>query len=134
MKHHYSPHTGEHIVTDDPADWMGETDLAPPPYNAAVAGCFWRGTSWEVVQSAPAPGPSVAEQIRALEAPYADAQAKLNRQVALAVILNTACSAPEASGMTRAEVHDFLMATQPDSAYAVMYTLEQQVAALRAQQ
>jgi hypothetical protein len=73
------------------------------------------------------------EQIRALEAQNADAQAKLNRQVALAVMLNTACAAPEAAGKSSAEVHDFLMATQPESGYARMYTLEQQVEALRAQ-
>ncbi|MDZ7918523.1 hypothetical protein [Rhodoferax sp.] len=61
MTHHYSPHTGEHIVTDDPADWMGSTDVAPPPYDAAAAGCFWRGTAWEIVVPTPeaAPVPAV---------------------------------------------------------------------------
>jgi len=45
----YSPDTGELIRTDTPADWMGATDVAPPVFDAATAGCFWRGDHWEIV-------------------------------------------------------------------------------------
>lgn len=53
MTYYYSPHTGERIVTNDPADWMGSTDIAPPAFETATAGCFWRGASWEIVASRP---------------------------------------------------------------------------------
>lgn len=45
----YSPDTGELIRTDAPADWMGATDVAPPDFEAATAGCFWRVDHWEIV-------------------------------------------------------------------------------------
>lgn len=98
---------------------------------AAIADWISEGNTPDPADLPPEPTP--LEQIRALEAQNADAQAKLNRQVALAAMLNAACSAPEAAGKSSAEVHDFLMETQPESGYARMYTLEQQVEALRAQ-
>lgn len=45
----YSPDTGELIRTDNPADWMGTTSVAPPEFDPAAAGCFWRGDHWELV-------------------------------------------------------------------------------------
>lgn len=45
----YSPDTGELIRTDNPADWMGTTSVAPPEFDPATAGCFWRGDHWEIV-------------------------------------------------------------------------------------
>lgn len=45
----YSPDTGELIRTETPADWMGKTEVSPPEFNPATAGCFWRGDRWEVV-------------------------------------------------------------------------------------
>ena len=45
----YSPDTGELIRTDNPADWMGTTSVAPPEFDPATAGCFWRGDHWELV-------------------------------------------------------------------------------------
>lgn len=45
----YSPDTGELIRTDNPADWMGTTSVAPPEFDPATAGCFWRGDYWEIV-------------------------------------------------------------------------------------
>lgn len=45
----YSPDTGELIRTDNPADWMGTTLVAPPEFDPATAGCFWRGDHWEIV-------------------------------------------------------------------------------------
>lgn len=50
----YSPHTGEHIQTDDPAEWMGRAGVAAPAYDPATQGCFWRGQGWEVVTATPA--------------------------------------------------------------------------------
>lgn len=75
--------------------------------------------------------PSPLEQIRALEAQYADAQAKLTRQSLLALALDKACADPLAENMTRDQVHAFLLTG--DNGYAALWNLEQQVAALREQ-
>jgi hypothetical protein len=57
-KHAYSPDTGELIRTDSPAEWMGLTDVAPPSFDPATAGCFWRGDHWEIV---PGVSPAIAQ-------------------------------------------------------------------------
>lgn len=75
--------------------------------------------------------PTPAEQIRALEAQYADAQAKLTRQSLLALALDKACADPLAENLAREDVHAFLLAG--DNGYAALWNLEQQVEALRAQ-
>lgn len=49
----YSPDTGELIRTETPADWMGLTDVTPPAFDPATAGCFWRNGAWELVQAQP---------------------------------------------------------------------------------
>lgn len=49
----YSPDTGELIRTDSPSDWMGLTDVPPPPFDPATAGCFWRNGDWVVVYPTP---------------------------------------------------------------------------------
>lgn len=77
------------------------------------------------------PPPTPQEQIRALEAQYADAQAKLTRQVILSQALDKAMTDPLADGMTREQVHDALLATS--NGYAALWNLEQQVEALRVQ-
>lgn len=87
-------------------------------------------TDEEALALQPIYQPTPLDQIRELEAPYADAQAKMTRQAVLAVALDRACAAPEAANLTREQVHAFLM-SQNESGYAVMYTLEQQVAELR---
>lgn len=76
------------------------------------------------------PPPSPLEQIRALEAQYADAQAKLTRQSLLALALDKACADPLANGLTRDQVHTLLLAG--DNGYSALWNLEQQVEALRA--
>lgn len=48
-KYAYSPDTGEMIRTETPSDWMGLTDVAPPSFDAATAGCFFRNGAWEIV-------------------------------------------------------------------------------------
>ncbi len=50
---YYSPHTFEHIRTDNPADWMLSAPVAAPDYDTAVASAFWRGDYWDVVESHP---------------------------------------------------------------------------------
>lgn len=79
----------------------------------------------------PEPIPPTPQQlIRALEAQYADAQARMTRQSLLAIALDKACAEPAAAGLSREEVHALLAAG--DNGYAALYALEQQVAALRA--
>ena len=52
-EYYYSPHTGEHIETATPADWMGRTDLAPPPYDKATQSAVFRGGAWVVETADP---------------------------------------------------------------------------------
>lgn len=60
--------TGELIRTDNPSDWMGLTDVVPPEFDPATAGCFWRGDHWEIVVATPVPGPTY-QQLRAARFP-----------------------------------------------------------------
>ena len=48
----FSPHTGEIINTDTPADWMGRTDLVPPSVSASQSAVFQSG-AWAVVEAVP---------------------------------------------------------------------------------
>lgn len=57
MNDAYSPHTGEHIATDDPAAWMGRAGIPAPGYDPQTHGCFWRGGVWEIVEAPPAAEP-----------------------------------------------------------------------------
>lgn len=50
----YSPYTGEHIATDDPAPWMGRAGTPAPDYDPTTHSALWRGDGWEVV-AAPTP-------------------------------------------------------------------------------
>lgn len=88
-------------------------------------------TEQEVAAWEQAKLPSPLEQIRALEAQYADAQAKLTRQSLLSLALDKACADPLANGLTRDQVHTLLLAG--DNGYSALWNLEQQVEALRAQ-
>lgn len=54
-QHAYSPDTGELIRTETPAEWMALTDIAPPDFDAATAGCFFRDGAWEIVVADTAP-------------------------------------------------------------------------------
>lgn len=45
----YSPFTGEHIWTDNPADWMSKAGVPAPEYDPVASSCFWRGDGWEIV-------------------------------------------------------------------------------------
>lgn len=57
MNDAYSPHTGEHIATDSPAQWMGRAGTPAPEYNSQTHGCFWRGGAWEIVAAQPEAAP-----------------------------------------------------------------------------
>jgi hypothetical protein len=81
------------------------------------------------VANTPVITPTPLEQIRALEQQYSDTQAKVTRQALLVLALDKAMTYPEAAGMTREEVHAFLM-TQ-DNGYRALFNLEQEVGKLR---
>ncbi len=53
----YSPHTGEHVPTDNPADWMGRAGVPAPSYDPVGQGCFWRNNKWVVEDVVPEPAP-----------------------------------------------------------------------------
>ena len=55
---YYHPQTLECIITTNPADWMGQTEIDPPAYNPQAQGCFWRGDAWELVDPVPEPLPT----------------------------------------------------------------------------
>ncbi len=84
----------------------------------------------EALRPQPTP-PTPLEKIRALEAQYADAQAKLTRQSLLTLALDKAMTDPLAAGLTREQVHAALLTTS--NGYAGLWALEQQVESLRAQ-
>ncbi len=48
MNYFYSPHTGEHIATDTPADWMGATALPVPPYDKSTDSCLFESGAWVI--------------------------------------------------------------------------------------
>ncbi len=76
------------------------------------------------------PEPTPLEQIRALEATYSDDFIKVQRQLSIRLLLDAACADPAAAGLSRDQVHQFLMAQ--GKAYAKLVTLEAEVAPLRA--
>lgn len=53
----FSPHTGEHIRTDNPAPWMARAGIPAPDYDAVSSSAFWRGDSWEIVFAEPPVAP-----------------------------------------------------------------------------
>ena len=62
---YFSPHTGEHIETATPADWMGRTTTPPPTYDRATQGAFFRDGAWEVETAQPPAAPVPAQVSRA---------------------------------------------------------------------
>ena len=62
MTYYYSPHTREHIATDEPADWMGSTAIAPPAFDPATQGVFFKLGAWVVVTN-PAPVQEVPQSV-----------------------------------------------------------------------
>ena len=64
-EYYFSPHTGEHIETATPADWMGRTATPPPVYDRATQGAFFRDGVWEVETAQPPAAPVPAQVSRA---------------------------------------------------------------------
>jgi len=64
-EYYFSPHTGEHIETATPADWMGRTTTPPPTYDLATQGAFFRDGAWEVETAQPPAAPVPAQVSRA---------------------------------------------------------------------
>lgn len=119
MPHYKAPDNSVHFLDNDAFEHLlpaGSVQITPEEADSLL----------------PKPAqPSAVEKIRALEAQYADAQAKLTRQSLLVLALDKACADPLANGLTRDQVHAFLLAG--DNGYAALWNLEQQVEALRAQ-
>lgn len=84
MNNIYSPHTGEHIVTENPADWMGRADSDAPVYDPTSQGCFYRNGAWVVEDVVPEPAP-VPEQVSRAQGKAALIQAGLWAAVELFV-------------------------------------------------
>lgn len=93
---YYSPHTFEHIPTDNPADWMGLASEPAPNYDPAIEGAFWRSEigEWEIV-AADAPAVPVPQVISRRQAKQALLQAGL---------LDVADAAIAASGDRAAQI------------------------------
>jgi len=64
---YYSPHTGEHIDTQTPADWMSATTLPVPAYDPANQGAFFRDGTW-VVETAQPPAALVPQSVTRFQA------------------------------------------------------------------
>ena len=58
---YYSPNTGELIETSVPSDWMGKTAIAPPQFDRAAQGCFFRDGAWVIVDAVKAENPRIEE-------------------------------------------------------------------------
>lgn len=56
-KYAYSPNTGEIILTDKIADWMGTTEIEPPAFDKATQSCFFENGAWVVKTAEPEPTP-----------------------------------------------------------------------------
>lgn len=62
MNNFYSPDTGERIVTDNPADWMESTAIAPPAFDPATQSIFFKVGAWVIVTN-PAPTQVVPQSV-----------------------------------------------------------------------
>lgn len=82
--HYYSPATGEHIPTDEPAFWMSETQLAPPAYDASKSSAVFNGATWEIVFPTP-PAAEVPQVVTMRQARLALLHAGLLEAVSQAI-------------------------------------------------
>lgn len=92
----YSPHTGEHIRTAAPADWMGRAGTPAPDYDSSTQSAFWQPSAkeWKIVTAAPLSNP-VPQVISRRQAKQALLQAGL---------LDVADAAIAASGDRAAQI------------------------------
>ncbi len=75
------------------------------------------------------PTPAPIQQIRAIEAELADDQARLNRQTSLTVAVREAMLLPAAAGLSREQVHEYLLLT--NAKYKRVWDAEEAVKTLR---
>ena len=110
----YSPHTGEHIETATPADWMGKTHIAPPPFNAANQGAFFRNGSW-VVETALPPQPQTPQSVTMRQARLALLSAGL-----LAAVNAAIAAMPGVAGEAARIEWEFAQTVERDSPLIVV--------------
>lgn len=84
MKHYYSPHTLELILTTTPSSWMASTDVHPPAFDPATQSCLFQGGVWVVADVVP-PAPVVPEAVTRRQAKQALLLAGLLGQVQPAI-------------------------------------------------
>ena len=130
---YFSPHTGEHINTSTPADWMGKTSIVPPPVNSANQGAFFREGAW-VVETAQAPEMppkqfssleffdlfTPAEQLAIATAAMQSAQVKLWYDRLLAAMFITLADPRTEGGLTALVAMGLLTATRRDEIIGAM--------------
>lgn len=56
-KYAYSPNTGEIILTDKIADWMGTTEIEPPAFDRNTQSAYFRDGAWVVESPEPESAP-----------------------------------------------------------------------------
>jgi hypothetical protein len=113
MTHYYSPHTGEHINTNTPADWMSSTVLPVPSYDPSTSSAIFANGVWSVVQALPALTPpprftslefldlfTEAEQLAIVQAGMQSAAVKLWYDRALAASFVTLADPRTEAGLT----------------------------------
>lgn len=75
----YSPDTGELINTTTPAAWMLTTSIAPPAFDPATSGCFFRNGAWVIVVSTAQADAHAKEKLAILDQVRALRETVLNR-------------------------------------------------------
>ena len=109
---YFSPHTGEHIETTTPADWMGYTDQQPPAYNRQTQSAFFRDGAW-VIEDAQPPAIPVPQQVTRAQGKVVLIQMGLWEQVQAYV---AAIEAPMQKAIAEVAVYETLH-WQRDSAF-----------------
>lgn len=130
---YFSPHTGEHIDTATPADWMGRTDQKPPAYNRQSQGAFFRDGAWVVEDAQPPVVPpkhftslefldlfTETEQLAIAAAAMQSAQVKLWYDRLLAAMFITLADPRTAAGLDALVAMGLLTATRRDEIIGAM--------------
>ena len=108
-EYYFSPHTGEHINTSTPADWMGVTLLPPPAHDRATQSAFFRDGSW-VVETALPPQPQTPQSVTMRQARLALLSAGL-----LAAVNAAIAAMPGVAGEAARIEWEFAQAVERDS-------------------
>ena len=111
---YYSPHTGEVINTSTPADWMGKTHIAPPPFNPVNQGAFFREGAWAVETALP-PQPQTPQSVTMRQARLALLSAGL-----LAAVNAAIAAMPGVAGEAARIEWEFAQTVERDSQLIVV--------------